>query len=172
MVTRVHSSPPSMASLWEAVGASIGSPPLDRPVPRRRSPIWESFCQSLENFLSSPGLLDCRGPSWLFRKLHSHSPPARLTWGSLLGELTAASAEAINLLLDERPRSSQVSVISWNARWLVDQNSSTTQAKRGLITSLLAKGYIVCVQETHWTETGMALWQHGLCCARYSRLPL
>ena len=128
---------------------------LDRPIPRRSSPVWKDFLCSL-------GLLDQRGPTWLFRKLNPHLLPARLTWRTLLGDLSAATSEATNLLLADRPQGGKASVISWNARWLVDQISSITQAKRTLITSLLAKGYIVCVQETHWSETDEALWQHGL----------
>ena len=32
----------------------------------------------------------------------------------------------------------------------MDQNSDATQSKKALVNALLAKGYIVCLQETHW----------------------
>ena len=73
-----------MSSLWEVIGAAMGFPPLDRPIPNRRSPIWEKFCKNFEAITSSPDLLDGRGPHWLYRKLHSTTPPD-LTWRTLLG---------------------------------------------------------------------------------------
>ena len=151
-----------MASLWEAIGAALGQPPLSRPIPCRRSPVWEQFCHNFETFIASPGVLERRGPSWLYQQLHSRSPPSRMTWGNLLGGLGQATPDAIRILLSARPPSNELSVISWNIRWIVDQASGTTQAKRALVNALLAKGYVVCLQETHWSGTDEAIWLHGL----------
>ena len=72
------------------------------------------------------------------------------------------TAEALSLLLQARPSLSEIVIISWNARWIVDPHSGPSASKRELISRLLSKGYIVCLQETHWLAEDAALWQHGL----------
>ena len=44
----------------------------------------------------------------------------------------------------------------------MDSAADRVVAKRDTISRFLAKGIIVCVQETHWTDADAALWQHGL----------
>ena len=144
-----------MTSLWEVVGGQIGSPPLLRPLPYRRSPAWEQFCTSLSHFAVSPGSLDRRGPAWVYRRLHSQTPPARLSWNTLLGDLIHATAPALSLLLADRPSPSQITVLSWNARWIVDPHSGPSVAKRNLISRFLAKG------QTWMRRSGST----GCCCA-------
>ena len=151
-----------MASLWEVVGAQIGFPPLWRPLPHRRSPVWEQFCNAVESFVDSLGILHRRSPSWVYRQLHSRIAPSRLTWRDLLGETQSLSAAAVSLLLADRPDPSSTTVLSWNIRWIVDPHSDSSTAKRNLLSRLLAKGYVVCVQETHWSAADAAIWQHGL----------
>ena len=151
-----------MTSLWEAVGAQIGRPPLWRPLPCRRSPVWEQFCNAVESFIGSPGLLHRRGPSWVYRQLHSQIPPSRLTWGDLLGDMQFFNAAALSLLLASRPNPTLITVLSWNIRWIVDPHSEASAAKRSLLSRLLAKGYVICIQETHWSAADAAVWQHGL----------
>ena len=160
-----------MASLWEAIGARMGFPPLSRPLPNRRSSVWEQFCRALEQFTNSPGSLHRRGPTWVHRTLHSTNPPNHMTWGTLLGDLSHASNEAISLLMRDRPSPSGVNFICWNVRWIVDLLSGPSVAKRNVLSKFLAKGYIVCLQETHWTDSDAALWQHGLLLRNLSWTP-
>ena len=151
-----------MASLWEAVGAAIGYPSLDRPTPGRRSPVWAQFCNAFEEFISAPDLLTRRGPAWLYRLLHGRVSPHRTTWRELLGNHISASAHDMQGILIERPMPVSLAIVGWNARWLVDPSANTTIAKRELISSRIARGYITCIQETHWAATDAAIWQHGL----------
>ena len=151
-----------MASLWEAAGAVIGFPPLNRPVPGKRSRAWDQFCSSISSFSSTVlNPLIC-SPSWLYFRLHSHPPPSNLTWGTLLADKTDAPPAVVQGLLGERPLCTYHTVTSWNVRWLVNENHVPTATKKTLITNLLVRKQVVCLQETHWSSTDALLWQHGL----------
>eukprot|EP00974_Lingulodinium_polyedra_P056491 5433832-Lingulodinium_polyedra.AAC.1 len=55
----------------------------------------------------------------------------------------------------------RISVLSWNARWMVDPLSERTRGKKLEIENALAAGRPVLLQETHWTESTEAVWTSG-----------
>ena len=151
-----------MASLWEAAQAVIGRLPWSRPVPARHSSCWTQFCETFDKFIDIPNFSHQRSPSWLYRRIHGQCRHGRIRWADFFRSTLILSGEGLRALVTLCDTVSQCTVISWNARWLVDGAANRVIAKREAISRLLAKGAIVCVQETHWSEADGAIWQHGL----------
>ena len=151
-----------MASLWEAVGATIGDPPLGRPSPGRYSPVWAQFCEACDEFLGVRGLIANRSPGWLYRQFHGQGKPPVTTWQELLGRFVNRDAATVAQALEQRVPRSELDLFCWNPRWLVDMTAENTAEKGRFISDRVTQGYITCVQETHWTPEEAAVWQHGL----------
>ena len=139
----------------------IGRVPWSRPVPPRQSGCWTDFCNALDTFIEIPGFATRRSPGWLYRRIHGKRSQQRITWGDFR-PTGALSCEGLKTLVTISDTKSNCMIISWNARWLVDASAEHGIAKREVISMFLAKGAIVCVQETHWNDSNAAIWPHGL----------
>ena len=60
----------------------------------------------------------------------------------------------------------ELTIMSWNVCWLVDMKSHKVLEKRARVEAALAKGQIVCLQETHWADEDAKLWLLGLLAGR------
>ncbi len=139
-------------SLWEA----LGRPCLAAPLPLARSPAWEGARRALRTALSNHGLHHTpRSPTALWRAVHGQRAPPRATWAQLCQQVTLP--HLVNRVRahhsEDGPR-----LASWNVRWLRDPHSATAARKRDVINRLLASGYIVLLQETHWDPAAAAQW--------------
>ena len=151
-----------MASLWEAARAVIGDIPWSRPVPARHTKCWAQFCHAFDLFIQSPGFTSNRSPSWLYRRVHGQLPNQRIRWGDFFRTTANFSGEGLLALVTLCDSTAKCRVMCWNVRWIVDGSADRVVAKREVISRFLARGVIVCTQETHWNDTDAALWQHGL----------
>jgi len=144
-----------MASLHEVLGYPVAA----RLLPTKRSPVWSGFKAALEQWMGVPDALLGRGPSWLWVKLQGTAAPKRCTWGGLLnGWLDATPADLV-AALRRHTTATNTTITSWSARWLVDPIAQAVRCKKDIIEDRLARGHIVCVQETHWLGYEAALWR-------------
>ena len=149
-----------MSTLADAVGH-----PADwMALPTRRSPSWENIIQQLENFTNLHGELGRRGPKWLWHKLQRRTVPRKIRWGDLLRGWRETQSPEVRETLTQTSPAADFAVWSWNARWLVDANSPRVAGKRAKIEDALRRGYVVCIQETHWLDGEARLWLLGLLC--------
>ena len=80
----------------------------------------------------------------------------------MLGPYTDYPPLQVRAAFADRLTADSLVIITWTARWLVNTAAGPTAAKRELISRRVAKEYIMCVQETHWSPADAALWKHGL----------
>ena len=114
----------------QTLAEALGHPAPWAFLPTKRSQEWPLVVRDLEEFVGSPHLLAGRGPVWLWKQLQCSAAPRRLTWGALLNGWERAAAAEVFEALTRRPTSVDVTIFSWNARWLVDQASLRVAAKR------------------------------------------
>ena len=143
---------------------ALGQPAGWLGVPPRRSEDWTWVQERLATFVETPGCCDNRGPVWLWRRLQPQAPPAHMTWGRLLDGWRDAAPDRVREALLSQPAGADLHVWSWNARWLVDQQSELARRKRAHIETSLKLGRVVCLQETHWHLQEERLWTQGLLC--------
>ena len=61
-----------------------------------------------------------------------------------------AGADEVREALLRQCRYTDVSVVTWNARWLVDGSAGRVKEKREVVERALERGKIISSQETHW----------------------
>ena len=148
----------------ETLSEAVGHPARWMALPTRSSPSWENILHRLELFTDLQGDLGKRGPNWLWHKIQRRTLPKKIYWGELLrGWEQARGSEVRDALLRNAPLADIV-IWSWNARWLVDLQSPRVRAKRAKIEEALKRGYVVCIQETHWLEGEARMWLLSLLC--------
>jgi len=140
---------------------TLGSPPAYRLLPAARSPEWAHVCKIIEHFCELDGVLNGRGPGWLWARLQGSAPPYNPTWGGLLRGHESSDPGRIRAALRESLSLHEVTVVSWNLRWLVNPDSDRAAGKKRVIEERLQQGHIVCIQETHWTDADAAVWEHS-----------
>ena len=143
---------------------AVGHPADGMVLPTRHSPSWELVIRRLEDFTDLHGELTRRGPKWLWNKLQRRTLPKKIRWGDLLRDWREAPSSEVREALTRVTPAADIIVWSWNARWLVDLNSPTVAAKRAKIEDAFRRGYIVCIQETHWLDGEARIWLLGLLC--------
>ena len=144
------------AALW----AALGDPCADALLPPARSSAWAGARRSLSSCLRSHGTpWRVRSPAALWAMLRGGPLPAACTWRDLLredglGELLATIRSA---------RSNRGwKFASWNPQWLLSPHTDQAAAKRAAIRRWLAAGKVVLLQETHWREYDIAIWEHAI----------
>ena len=139
-------------SLW----AALGRPALRGPLPPSRGPEWRLARERLAEALRTHGVTQrIRSPGALWSLLRSTVPPAAATWAALLGQNTLHDLIR-SIPASHRP---EARLVSWNLRWLVSPRADQAAAKRALVRRWLETGRVVLLQETHWSEADIAVWQ-------------
>ena len=128
---------------------ALGRPPLEALLPGARDPRWGPVRKSIEAALRLAGTgARVRTPSALWALARAGTrPPRGATWADLVtGVLLTTLVDNVRV----QSRDADVVISSWNARWLVSPHSDQAAAKRAVMHSRLARGEVVCLQETHW----------------------
>ena len=123
-------------------------------LPHYRSGQWTE-CARL---LSLTGAGRIRTPTHLWRLLHrGRFLPHGTTWGALCGDTSLES------LLEAVTRSSSIggAFASWNVRWMVNPHTAVAAGKRRVIEKALSKRQVVLLQETHWFDKAIGIWEAG-----------
>ena len=119
--------------------------------PCTRSAQWGAVVARLRKAMP-PGVKLPRMGSWpaLWALVHATPPPAQTTWEHLLAPSLTDQGQV-------QPHAPPFSCYSWNARWV---RASTPKAalKRQLVLDRVLAGQVVCVQETHWSESQGYPW--------------
>ena len=137
-------------SLLEA----LGSPSLEALPPLAASAEWTACRNCLRAHLRALGChAHLRTPASLWAAAGVPGRPGR-RWPQLAGILLAALVTRLKRPLTTSP----ILLATWNARWLLSPHSGQGTRKRAFIQELLLQGYIVALQETHWTPGIAAMW--------------
>ena len=132
-----------MTSLWEA----LGEPPPDRLFGGRRCRTTSTALAQLHRNLVSLGCYRrFHSPLGIWTTLHPTLPANSLTWKELCGQssLYGLIHQSLNSKFTR-----DLSVNSWNARWIVDPHTQASRRKRMLICRAVLKRRIVGLTETH-----------------------
>ena len=140
-------------TLWLA----LGQPTLRGLLPTARSPEWCAVRKSLTAALRTQDLQQrIRSPSSLWNLLHCGTPPPGSTWEALIGH---HSLDHLCQQLRANIEQAGIRLACWNLHWLVPPHTDQAMGKRALIRHWLEAGRIVLLQETHWTDVDIAVWE-------------
>ena len=148
------------------LAAALGHPAPWVSLPSRRSASWAKVLEAFSNFLNGCELTVNFGPHKLWNRLQRRPRPKNIRWGEVLKGWEEAHADRVREALFVSHGKAEIYIMSWNACWLVDMKSDKVRRKREIIESALARGNVVCLQETHWTDGDAKLWLLGLLAGR------
>ena len=145
-----------MTTLWDVLG---------QPEPSAHVPLWRTAAAAdpRNRLLAAArqASLRCSFRSWtqVWHLCHTSALPLYLTWGHMCGQL---SWDQFVQEARQRQRQCIARFQCWNLRWMVDPLTDANSSKRAIILRHALQGSVLALQETHWDEISIAIWERLL----------
>ena len=142
-----------MSFASRSLRAVLGVPCPQRPLPPVRSSQWAACRDRLRRAPAGSELPPHSGDSCT-----QGAPPL----GAPPGERSAGTRPSLNYSTPRRaPPPLDGAFASWNVRWMIGHHTAVAGGKRRAIEKSLAKQHAVLLQETHWFESALGIWEAG-----------